>query len=378
MRAFGLGKGYSSGILVLRCRRVGVAVASVVLAGCTLAQAASARSVGQTVSLAVIRHSADYPSPGSAAVYAGTVTSKLGRGAIVDRITITGHPTLTTFMFKGTSTGFYSHGTSRSSITGLATVRPDGSVALAGHGHYIGGTDAYRRVRGSYSFTGAAPALPPIRQPPPCAVPAGWKVVARDPQVVVVLNQPDYPIQEYRYCNYAHSSLGFQLLVRNDDGGLLGGEATLTTVDGVALSYLLYDSGTTVDNPVCGGPHISTSDVYAVDTSSGHSEHLWQGPGKIASASLAPTGVGAWLVNDNDTPCQAPGGSQPPRQESLQAFDFATGMVTTLDTGDANETPGSPVSLANLELYPCAAGCPANTTVVAWTHDGAWRYAQVG
>jgi hypothetical protein len=358
----------------MKCRRVGVALAGVVLAGCTIAQAASGHPVSQTVALAAIRHSADYPSPGSGAVYAGTVRGKLGRGAIVDRITITGHPTLRTFTFKGMSTDFYSAGTTRSRITGLATMRPNGSLALAGRGRYTGGTDSYRRVRGSYSFTGTAPALPPIRQPPPCAVPAGWKVVASDAQVVVVLRQPDYAIQEYRYCNYAQSSLGFQVLVRNDDSGVLGGEATFSNVDGVALSYLLYHSGTTVDSPACGGPKISTSDVYAVDTSSGRSEHLWQGPGEIASASLAPTGVGAWLVND--TPCQAFGPQ--PRQESLQAFDFATGPVTTLDTGDPNETPGSPVSLANLELYPCAAGCPADTTVVAWTHDGAWRYAQVG
>jgi hypothetical protein len=57
--------------------------------------------------LATIHHSADYPSPGSGAVYAGTVSGMLGRGAIVDRIAITAHPTLTTFTFKGTSTGFY-------------------------------------------------------------------------------------------------------------------------------------------------------------------------------------------------------------------------------------------------------------------------------
>ena len=143
-------------------------------------------------------------------------------------------------MFKGTSTGFYSHGTSRSRITGLATVRPNGSVALAGHGHYIGGTDAYRRVRrGSYAFTGAAPGIATDPQPSPCAVPSGWKVVASDAQVVAVLHQPDYPIQEYRYLNDAHSSLGFQLLVRNDDRRVAGWRGDALTVDGVVSSYLL-------------------------------------------------------------------------------------------------------------------------------------------
>ena len=293
VRAFGFGKGYSSEILGLKCRRVGVALAGVVLASGTIAQTAIGDPVSQTVNMATIHHSADYPSPGSRAVYAGTVSGKLGRGAIVDQITITGHPKLTAFTFKGSSTGFYPHGTARSSITGSATVRRDGSVALAGHGHYTGGTDSYRRARGSYSFTGTAPALPPIRQPPPCAVPAGWKVVASDSQVVVVLHQPEYPIQEYRYCNYAHPSLGFQVLVRNDDCCALGGQATFSNVDGVAHSSLLYHSGTTYDSPICGGVNIGSSNVYAVDTSSGHSEHLWQGGGEIVSALLAPTGVGA-------------------------------------------------------------------------------------
>ena len=96
-------------------------------------------------------------------------------------------------------------------------MRPDGKLALAGHGRYTGGTDSYRHLRGSYSFTGTAPAFPAKRWPPSCGVPAGWKVVARDAQVVVILKQPSYPIQEYRYCDYTRSSLGFQLLVRNDD-----------------------------------------------------------------------------------------------------------------------------------------------------------------
>ena len=33
--------------------------------------------------------------------------------------------------------------------------------------------------------------------------------------------------------------------------------------------------------------------------------------------------------------------------------------------------------LANLQLYECAGGCATPTSVVAWTHSGTWRYAQV-
>jgi hypothetical protein len=67
----------------------------------------------------------------------------------------------------------------------------------------------------------------------------------------------------------------------------------------------------------------------------------------------------------------------PQRTETLQSFSFRTDAVTTLDTNDPGELTTSPPSLGNLQLYQCAAGCPANTVEVAWTHDGIWRYAQV-
>jgi hypothetical protein len=87
----------------------------------------------------------------------------------------------------------------------------------------------------------------------------------------------------------------------------------------------------------------------------------------------APPGVGAWILTHDD---QCPlAGDQ--RSETLQAGSFRTGAVTTLDTGDPGETISSPPSLTNLELYQCDGSCPANTAVVAWTHDGTWRYQQV-
>jgi hypothetical protein len=360
---------------MFKCRRVGVVFAGVVLAGCSIAQAASGRSISQTIALAAIRHTGGYASPGSAAVYAGTVKSKLGRGAIIDRITITAHPTQKTFRFTGTSTSFYARGTSKSRISGTMTVQPNGSLALAGHGRYVGGTGLYRRAHGGYSFTATAPALPPLRQPPACAAPARSKLVASDAQVVVVLDQVN-EVQEIRYCNIAKPSLGFRLLATNDYGAALGGSTTITTVDGVAGPNVLYDSGATYDSPGCGGVGVSSSDVYTLDISSGITRHLWQGPGEIRSGSLAPTGVAAWMTNANDIRCQFEPNPRV-RQESLEAYDLSTGTLTTLDMGDPNEMPGSPVPLGNLELYPCAAGCPATTTVIAWTHDGAWRYAQI-
>jgi hypothetical protein len=97
-----------------------------------------------------------------------------------------------------------------------------------------------------------------------------------------------------------------------------------------------------------------------------------QGAGAITSAKLSPSGVGAWMLTD--TPCMTSGN---PRYETLEAFSFDSGAVTTLDTGDPDETTSSAPSLANLQLYQCGAGCPTDTAVVAWTHDGTWRYKQV-
>lgn len=360
----------------LSVRRVGSVLASVALVSCVAAQAASGQTVRLTAALAAISQSSGYPSAGSTAVYTGTVKSKLGRGAVIDSITITAKRSPTTYRFLGTSTGFYSHGTSKSRISGLMTVDPNGSVAFAGDGHYTGGSGSYRRVRGSYAFSGTTPAVSPLPQPTPCALPAGSTLVASDAQLVVAASAVSDYVQEIRYCNIAQASLGFRLLAQNNSAAELGGSTTITTVDGVAGANLLYHTGGTVDSPACGGVQIVSSAMDVLNTSSGATQQLWQGSGEITSASLAPTGVGAWLVDANNFFCEF--GTNPARQESLDAYDPGTGAVTTLDTGDSNETVGSPATLGNLELYPCAAGCSATTTVVAWTHDGTWRYAQVG
>ncbi|MBV8935009.1 MAG: hypothetical protein JO168_25215 [Solirubrobacterales bacterium] len=335
------------------------------LASATIAQAAPRHRVNQAITLATVRQSAGYPSPGSSAVYAGTVRSGLGRGAVVQTITITGHPSPATFRFRGTSTAFYSHGTTRSAFTGTGTLQPGGRFKLAGHGRYTGGT-LYRHASTKYSFTGTAPQPPPA---PACAVPAGWQVVASDAQVVVIEDQPSNPIQEYRYCNYARSALGFQLLVRNDRNPA----TTVSTVDGVALGYILYHSLDVFDSPTCGGdPNLGSSAVYGVDTTSGHTMRLFHGGGAITAAGLSPPGVGAWIVTSDG--CGAVGDNG--RGEILQSFSFRTGSVTTLDTGDPGETLFTASALGSLQVYQCAAGCPADKVVIAWTHDGTVRYEQ--
>jgi hypothetical protein len=329
------------------------------------------------MTLGVLRKGIHFPSRGSSVVYAGTVKSRLGSGTILMTVEITGHPGPATFKFKGTSTASYPHGTTKGTFTGTGTIEPGGRFALAGHGRYTGGT-IYRRARRLYAFTGTAPSPPqPPQAPAPvaCAVPAGWKAAASDAEVVVIQNQSDYPSQEYRYCDYAQASRGFQLLIHNDTCDLQPVD-TCTTVDGVALSTILYHTSVATDSPACGGPSPITdgsSTVYATDARSGRTMTLAQGPGGITAAGFSSPGVGAWILTAAD--CPVAGGNE--QTETLQAYSVRTGAVMTLDTGDPGETTGTPRSLANLELYECDAGCPAGTAIVAWTHDGTWRYAQV-
>jgi hypothetical protein len=363
---------------VLKGALIGVALIAFMAVG-TLAQGAS----GPRATIALrrtLRQSADYPNPGSTAVYAGTVrTHKLGRGAIIQTITITAHPSSAMFKFRGTSTAHYSQGTAKSAFTGTGTLQPEGRFTLVGRGHYTGGT-LYRHKRAKYSFTGTAP--PPPRPPPPpsvlptppCAVPAQWQTVASDSDLIVILDQSP-PVQEYRYCDYADPSRGFQLLVHSDSCDLEP-SVTCSAVDGVALSYVLYDTWTAVDSPGCGGANPTTdgrSTVYAIDTASGNTVTLAYGQGGITSAQLSPPGVGAWILTYDQ--CPFTGGNQ--RTETLESYSFSTGAVTTLDTGDPGETTSSPPSLANLQLSQCGTGCPPNTVVIAWTHDGTWKHEQV-
>jgi len=53
-----------------------------------------------------------------------------------------------------------------SSFTGVATVQADGDLAVAGHGHYTGRTNAYVGARGKYAFSGAAPPATPGKPAP--------------------------------------------------------------------------------------------------------------------------------------------------------------------------------------------------------------------
>jgi hypothetical protein len=257
-----------------------------------LAAGASAQAATQTrASIAlhtILRRSANFPNPRSTAAYAGIVRSKKpGRGQIVLTITITAHRTPSTFKFSGTSTAYYSDGTLTANFTGTGTVDRNGHFDLVGHGRYTGGT-LHRRGHRSYSFTAVAPAPPPPAPAPPCAVPDGWKVVAKDADVVVIEDTNPFALtDEDRYCSYANPSVGFRTLFTNDEH--IEAVVTYSKLDGIARGYILYDTGTAVDNPTCGRVQATrgNSVVHAVNAKSGQTETLGRGAGAVTAAGIA-------------------------------------------------------------------------------------------
>ena len=145
-------------------RRVLLATAALALTVAAFAQAASRHHLRQTDTLSLLSASRTYPNPGSTSLSAGTVTGTLaGRtGASVQRNVITGHPTATTYTFRGTGTAYFALGTVRSTVTGTALLQPDGSALLRGSGNYTGGSGRYRGARGTLSFTGRIPPAPTV------------------------------------------------------------------------------------------------------------------------------------------------------------------------------------------------------------------------
>jgi hypothetical protein len=89
--------------------------------------------VNQTAKLVGIFASATYPNPGSKALNAGTISGKPSGGAVVQRITITGHPTATTYTLKATGTHFYARRTTRTSFSAVATAQANGALTVTGH-----------------------------------------------------------------------------------------------------------------------------------------------------------------------------------------------------------------------------------------------------
>ena len=147
---------------MFKFRLFGVTLMAGVLASVAIAQAATGHRVNQTAKLLRLFTSATYPNPGSKVVNVGTISGNPASGAVIQHVTITGHPTTTTYTLKATATDFYANGTTRTSFSGVATAQPNGALTVTSNGHYTGGTGAYRGARGTFSFASAAAPSGPL------------------------------------------------------------------------------------------------------------------------------------------------------------------------------------------------------------------------
>jgi hypothetical protein len=228
-----------------------------------------------------------------------------------------------------------------------------------------------------------------------CAVPRGWRVVARDGQVVLI-RRPDSRDEvmisggEWRYCT---RSMGrFALLVRSIGCGPaqcssgLGPDPSgpINEVDSFTLSrsYVAYrvvwssrGLGEDYQIRITDIAH-GRSTVSAIQPPPSRSQGgAWQGGGSASPSRLllSRSGVVAWkwtLQYDYGSP--RPQGTR----VEIRALSARTGHDLILDSEPVS-SPSDAGDLANLQLYQCMAGCARPVTVVGWTHTGAWRYARV-
>jgi hypothetical protein len=143
---------------VRRCAAL-AALAGLATFGAATAQAKTQHRYTSVIENVAVASGGGYPAPGGTAVLAGTWASSLyGDGAVVDHVTITGHPTPTTFTFRGTEVGFVARGTFSDTFTGTATVQPNATEKVTIAGRITGGSGAYRGATGSFKFKGATAA----------------------------------------------------------------------------------------------------------------------------------------------------------------------------------------------------------------------------
>jgi hypothetical protein len=127
----------------------------------TAGGARTARSTS-TVTLRTVSEANGYPAVGGTSLSIEDWPGGLVDGTLVDRTTVTGHPTPQTFTFSGTEVGVWARGTLRSTFTGSATRGSDGRLTIVRHGNFAGGTGAYGAATGHYTLRASARAGSPV------------------------------------------------------------------------------------------------------------------------------------------------------------------------------------------------------------------------
>jgi hypothetical protein len=141
-----------------RIRHIAPIAALAVLSSAPGAVAKTTHTYASHVVSGPISTANGYPLSGGTALLAGTLKTTLGDGALIDSVTITGHPQPNVFTFKGTEVGYLADGTLRDAFTGYSMVIGDGSQQVVVNGHIVGGTGRYRGATGIYSFGGVTAA----------------------------------------------------------------------------------------------------------------------------------------------------------------------------------------------------------------------------
>jgi len=149
-------------------RRVGALLLTLSAIGWLAALAAPAAQARQKheIKLTIVENqiSTTNPNPagpprvGTTTVHAGVASLPPGgRGAVVDKVTITTLSLATlSATFKGSATFFFFTGTLSAKSVGRATIHMDGSVTFRGTTTFASGTGAYKGVTGHLTFTGGS------------------------------------------------------------------------------------------------------------------------------------------------------------------------------------------------------------------------------
>jgi len=214
-----------------------------------------------------------------------------------------------------------------------------------------------------------------------CAVPRGWTVVGRNSRSVVIGKFVTAPLGYegkvlWEYCLRPNGH--FRRLATINQGpysygvggaklvGLYFGYWEAQGYHGAYVHATLYLWHLTTRRVAEATYDDKSGDCYEPFGSAGPANRPPAAfPGVRAGYLLTSAGVAAWKADrcayDTFEPV-----------EDIEVFDSSTGQSVTLDSASTHG------ALANLQLYQCATGCRADTTVVAWTDDEVQRYSTVG
>jgi hypothetical protein len=214
------------------------------------------------------------------------------------------------------------------------------------------------------------------RPKPHCAVPKGWAVLRQNSDVVVIWKS-DVLVQ-------GNLSVVWRSCLREKGrfGALVQAAFAYTSfvANNAQLAGLYFAYWTTYENGP--GTGMASLEVWNLGTrrsatfsNSSPEVDCSNSPSRGGPFLLSPTGVAAWVLDSCYGSYTPPPGTQLAHIFAVNAVGAPPprylGQVTTLDSAPEDG------ELGNLQLYQCAAGCPANGTIAVWTHDGSWRFATV-